>query len=613
MSVGVKIESNGLGEFRSAIKDLDQSLKVLGSEMKVVTSEFGKNDKSVDGLTAKNKVLNQQIENQRKKVDTLQGALAKAKAEYGDNSKEVAGWTIDLNKAKAKLNDMEREVKQNDDAINGLGDEMEKTGKKTSTFGDVLKANLTSQAIIGGLKAISREIIEISRSVVNFAADGVKLASDLGEVQNVVDTTFGKNAESIDKFAKSAASAYGLSELAAKQYTGTLGAMLKSMGLTDGNVLSMSKDMVGLAGDMASFYNLDTAEAFEKIRSGISGETEPLKQLGINMSVVNLQAFAAASGVKKTYNSMTQGEQAILRYKYLMKVTADAQGDFAKTSDGFANQQRILQLNVENLKAALGQKLLPTVTQVVSDLNKLLEGEITVDEFFDDISKTIDANLPDLISKAGKFVEEIGGAILENLPELLNVAAEMLEAFVKAFFTLDNLYNISKTATDLVLDLATDILNATGQKNVIDALGRIGGAIVQGIWDSLKQHWRALWYGDDNPIANSSFGHASGSGGGGKGGGGFGSIGSTGFGRGYASGLDYVPYDDFKAYLHKGEMVLPAIDAQALRGVRGGLSASSTTVNHTGTIHVEGVNSQGELEAVAEFVVEKIARESRLI
>src|SRR5574344_1744916 len=318
MSVGVKIESNGLGEFRSAIKDLDQSLKVLGSEMKVVTSEFGKNDKSVDGLTAKNKVLNQQIEEQRKKVDTLQGALAKAKAEYGDNSKEVAGWTIDLNKAKAKLNDMEREVKQNDDAINGLGDEMEKTGKKTSTFADVLKANLTSQAIIGGLKAIGREIIEISRSVVNFAADGVKLASDLGEVQNVVDTTFGKNAESIDKFAKSAASAYGLSELAAKQYTGTLGAMLKSMGLTDGNVLSMSKDMVGLAGDMASFYNLDTAEAFEKIRSGISGETEPLKQLGINMSVVNLQAFAASSVIKKTYSSMTQGEQATLRYQYIM-------------------------------------------------------------------------------------------------------------------------------------------------------------------------------------------------------------------------------------------------------------------------------------------------------
>ena len=423
MSVGVKIESNGLGEFKSAIKELDQNLRVLGSEMKVVTSAFGKNNTSVEALTAKNKVLNQQIEEQRKKVDTLDSALSKAKEEYGENSKETADWTVKLNNAKSKLNDLQSEVKQNDNAINGLGNEMEDTGKKTSVFGDVLKANLTSQAIVGGLRAIGSEIIEIGRKVVNFAADGVKLASDLGEVQNVVDTTFGKNAESVNSFAKSAASSYGLSALSAKQYTSTLGAMLKSMGLTSQQTLDMSESMTGLAGDMASFYNLDTAEAFEKIRSGISGETEPLKQLGINLSVVNLQEFAAANGIKKKYSAMTQSEQALLRYQYLMKATADAQGDFAKTSDSYANQQRIMQLNIENLKAALGEKLLPTVTQVTSDFNKLLEGEISIDEFFDNVSATIDKNLPDLLNKAGELVEDIGGKILENLPKLLDVAS----------------------------------------------------------------------------------------------------------------------------------------------------------------------------------------------
>ena len=116
-------------------------------------------------------------------------------------------------------------------------------------------------------------------SGVAMAGIGVKalgLASDLEEVQNVVDVTFGKNANQINVWAKDAAKSFGMSELQAKKFNGTMGAMLKSMGLTGNEVLNMSQDMTGLAGDFASFYNLEHEEAFDKIRSGISGETEPL-------------------------------------------------------------------------------------------------------------------------------------------------------------------------------------------------------------------------------------------------------------------------------------------------------------------------------------------------
>ena len=109
----------------------------------------------------------------------------------------------------------------------------------------------------------------------------------------------------------------------AKKYTSTLGAMMKSSGLTGKAVTSMSTDLAGLAADMASFYNLDFETAFEKIRSGISGETEPLKQLGINMSVANLEAYALSQGITKSYESMTQAEQVTLRYNYLMQATRD--------------------------------------------------------------------------------------------------------------------------------------------------------------------------------------------------------------------------------------------------------------------------------------------------
>lgn len=197
----------------------------------------------------------------------------------------------------------------------------------------------------------------------------LSLASDLQEVQNVVDVTFGDNAKEIEKWSKNAGKSFGMAELAAKQYTGTMGAMLKSMGLSDKEVLKMSTDLTGLAGDFASFYNLDHSAAFDKIRAGISGETEPLKQLGINMSVANLEAYALSQGMKTAYKDMTQAEQATLRYNYILKAGADAQGDFARTSDSFANQLRIAQLSVTEIASSIGEKLLPAATGGMQIIN----------------------------------------------------------------------------------------------------------------------------------------------------------------------------------------------------------------------------------------------------
>lgn len=196
----------------------------------------------------------------------------------------------------------------------------------------------------GSLKLLTKGVVAAGTALGGFGIASINLASDLTEVQNVVDVTFGDNAEKINAWAKNAATAFGMSELQAKQFNGTMGAMLKSMGLSSGEVLNMSKSLTGLAGDFASFYNLKPEEAFEKLRSGISGETEPLKQLGINMSVANLEAYALTQGITKQYKEMSQAEQATLRYNYLMSVSADAQGDFARTSDSLANQLRIAKL-----------------------------------------------------------------------------------------------------------------------------------------------------------------------------------------------------------------------------------------------------------------------------
>lgn len=205
--------------------------------------------------------------------------------------------------------------------------------------------------------------------LVQFGKASIDLASDLAEVQNVVDVVFGESANQINNFAKTALESYGLSELSAKRYSSTMGAMLKSMGLSNEAVLDMSQSVTALAGDMASFYNLSGDDAFNKIRAGISGETEPLKQLGINMSVANMEAFALSQGITKAYSKMSQSEQALLRYNYLLSTTADAQGDFARTSDGWANQTRILTEQFNSLKATLGSAFIAVLTPVVRMLN----------------------------------------------------------------------------------------------------------------------------------------------------------------------------------------------------------------------------------------------------
>lgn len=253
--------------------------------------------------------------------------------------------------------------------------EMSGLEKFMSTQGKSIKDSLSQMFTFSAGQLLANGIQNVANWFTETASKSVELASALNEVQNVVDVTFGDSADTINAWAKNAKSAFGITETKAKQYTGTLGAMLKSMGLADDAVVSMSTDMAGLAGDMASFYNLDYDVAFEKIRSGLSGETEPLKALGINMTEANLQAYALSKGLDKTYQKMTQAEKAALRYSYLMETTADAQGDFARTNTEYANSLRLFQSNMDTVAAEFGQGLLAAITPALNMVNDWFAGK----------------------------------------------------------------------------------------------------------------------------------------------------------------------------------------------------------------------------------------------
>lgn len=263
---------------------------------------------------------------------------------------DASGRAIDT----ASIQEAREELARASAALDQLEDH---TNKSTDAFSRLAKA-------IG--------LVMIARKALDTIKTGIDYASDLAEVQNVVDVTFGSATEAINSWSKECLAAYGMNEVSAKRYAGTIGAMLKSSGLAGDAIVDMSKDMVGLAGDMASFYNLDLETAFEKIRSGISGETEPLKRLGINMSVANLEAYALSQGITTAYNEMSQAEQVMLRYNYLMSATADAQGDFARTQDSYANQTRLLSERWLEFTGIMAEQLLPVLTTIVSWLNNIV-------------------------------------------------------------------------------------------------------------------------------------------------------------------------------------------------------------------------------------------------
>lgn len=210
------------------------------------------------------------------------------------------------------------------------------------------------------------------KKIVDFGAQCIKLGSDLAEVQNVVDVVFPNMSKQVDSFAQNAAASFGLSETMAKRYTGTFGAMAKAFGFNEKAAYEMSTTLTGLAGDVASFYNISQDESYTKLKSVFTGETEALKELGIVMTQSALDSYALANGYGKTTSAMSEAEKVALRYKFVQDQLTSASGDFLRTSDGWANQVRLLQLQFESLKATIGQGLIAVLTPVIKVINTII-------------------------------------------------------------------------------------------------------------------------------------------------------------------------------------------------------------------------------------------------
>lgn len=245
-------------------------------------------------------------------------------------------------------------------ALGGLGSKV--SAAASSMLSGIPGGDLIAGAIGGIASALTQKAMEtleaVGKAVVKFSKEAIEMASDLQEVENVVEVTFPHMTEEVDKFAKEAIKSAGLSETMAKKYTGTFGAMAKSFGFTEKEAFDMSTTMTQLTGDVASFYNLDHDEAYTKLKAVFTGETEALKDLGIVMTQTALDQYAMEKGIGKTTAQMTEQEKVSLRYQFILEQLNGAAGDFARTEDSWANQTKILSEQWNSFQATVGEGLM---------------------------------------------------------------------------------------------------------------------------------------------------------------------------------------------------------------------------------------------------------------
>lgn len=445
---------------RKAEEELDRLRAKLKNGLTMGTINQSADDKGFQNLSAQIAVAEKRAGMLRQKIQDI-GGSPKSTAGLEVLSSAFQGMGEAAGKATTMIKNALKGIAS---VVSGAFSKIGQIGKRTASaiknvasniassfakIGSSSKSLKTAHSNLGNLLKTALGFATL-RGVFNFAKEAVNLGSSITEVENIVNTAFGSMAQHAYDFASTATEQFGLSELAAKQYSGTMMAMLKSSGVAQAQAAKMSTTLAGLAGDIASFYNLETDEAFYKLRSAISGETEPMKQLGVNMNIVNLEAFAMSRGINKAYREMTLAEQATLRYNYIMAKTTDAQGDFAKTSGNFANQWRLLKMNIQSVAAVLGQGIIAGILPIIKALNALMGKLMQAAKAFRNfmyvlMGKKIETTTSGIVNDLGGIGDAAG-----NLGELGDEAEEAGKKINKnLLLPIDELNILTDTSDDL--------------------------------------------------------------------------------------------------------------------------------------------------------------------
>ncbi|ATH96009.1 phage tail protein [Dermabacter jinjuensis] len=504
-SFGLKIGLEGEREFKRAITDINREMRVLGSEMKLVASSFDKNDQSAEALTARNQVLGKEIEAQKAKIETLRAALENSATSFGENDSRTKNWQIQLNNAGAQLNRLEGELKANNDAlsdfgneadgagddakgaakdagklegaVDDLGVEMDTTSSKTRIFGDVLKANLASEAIIAGVKGIGHAIASIGRGMVGALKEGVEYNARMEQYSTSFTTMLGDQAKAQklvnDLKAQAAKTPFGMEDLAGNMQTLLSFGMsledakkhLNEIGdISQGDAVKMESLTLAFA-QMSSTGKLTGQDLLQMINAGFNPLEEISRKTGKSIGELKEDMAKGAISADMVADAFASATAEGGRFYGAM----DAQ------SQTFSGQLATMQDGVENLKGLLA-----------GGLSEALAGSVLpmVNGWIDELTAAFEeGGTPALIDTLGSVLQEALAFIAEQLPMVVETGMSILTALLEGI--IEVLPQVAETAVTLIIALVEAIIEAL--PSLLEAAIQIIATLVSGIGEALPE------------------------------------------------------------------------------------------------------------------------------
>jgi phage-related protein/archaellum component FlaC len=478
---GLKIGVEGEKEFKRALADINQSFKVLGSEMKLVESEFGKNENSVQSLTSKNEVLNKQIDAQKDKIETLRKALENASSSFGENDRRTQAWAVQLNNAQAELNGMERELKGNEKALDDVagefnaaekqadqfGDELDKTGKdadsaggKFEKLGSVVKGVGVAMGV--AFAAIGTAAIGAGKALVDMTVEAAAYADEM----LTQSTVTGMSVESLQAYSYAA----DLVDVSMETLTGSMAKQVKSMSSArDGSAkfadayaklgISVS-DSNGQLRDSETVY-WETIDALGKISNETERDALAMQIFGKSAQELNPLIAQGSAGIAAlTDEAKRMG--AVLSEESIEKLGA------------FDDSVQRLKQGSEAAQRVMGTVLLPQLQTLADDgvslLGDFTSGLVEAGDDFDKISEVIGSTVGGLVDM-----------IMENLPRIIQVGMDIVMAIVSSI--VENLPTIVDCASTIVMTLLQGLIEALPA--ITEGALQLVLTLVQGIIDNL--------------------------------------------------------------------------------------------------------------------------------
>lgn len=479
---GMKVGVDGESEYKRALREINASLKTLGTEAKLVASEFDAQDKSVAALTARNEVLNRQIEEQKNKVSMLENALQNARNTYGENSQQVQTWQQQLNNAKAALNNMEREVKQNEAAIENTtdaeadgtkavkkyGDETQETAKKSEAAAKVMKAvGAAMAATAAAVAAAAAAIVSAGKAIWNAANETAQAGDEIDKNSQKVGLSY----EAYQKWD------YAMKIAGTEMSSCTNGLKTLTNTFDDANMGSESAitkfERLGLS--LEDLQGLSREDLFATVVTALQNVTDETEKAALANDM-----FGKSGQELLPLFNMTEAElQSVMNEceEYGMIMSDDA----VKASAAFQDSLTKLQSTFTGVKNRLLGELLPAFTSILGGIADVIAGNEKGTAAIESGAKGLIKELTKMIPQVLSIVSSVANAVLKSAPEIIEGLADGLMTAVPSL--LDTVLNIAEQVLGTILSILPDLINTVANMagQVVKTIGKALPSVIRTI------------------------------------------------------------------------------------------------------------------------------------